>query len=1450
MNAQLLFQCLVRCLFLGIWLSLPATILGQAINPGLVAEIWPLEQKVEEGSRGSLEILRGQPAPENMKTVKVDNLEIPARDEQSLVRVRGVIVAPESSLYAFVINGYDNAELWIEDPELGEWKLAQRERNPIKRGGSIKMEAAVPRRFEFWTKGQRAMSVGWNSVKLEANESKRVIVDEAILAPPHVRGVQSVAGERHGNGLRDEWKKRWGLDVSSEDGPNGPWGDPDGDGVLNWQEQRAGTDPLTADANGKAGLVRWEIWRKVDGHYPFDLTRSVRFPKEPTEVRFLHRLEIPGGTGNDYGSRVRGLIKAPQTGDYTFMITADDTAELWLGETSSALSRKQIARVERAGGQSSVPGKFVRRSERSEKPLLPEQVSARIALQKGETYYVEILHKQHNQVDHCSVGWIRPGSAEPEIIGADVLVSLPAEAEGSGEEQLPDAWLRSTGLLANGISPEMSAASADPDNDGLTNWEEFKAGTNPLKADAKDTARVSRRITSELWDKLPGNRLQDLVFAPQFPSKPTSSTLVDNMDFSNEGENYGVRIRGYLTAPEDGSYVFSLAGNDACSLFLAESEEKFSKHLIAQITRETAWRSFGKDLSQSSERITLKAGKKYYIEILYKRGIQPAGTVTPFDHASVAWEYSGRPRTVISADYLSPYQSDPRDFDDDDLPDEWEKRHGLDPNDASGVNGAWGDPDGDWLENFREFQAGLNPKIADVENTPGFALWECWADTVTTKVVDLKASPAFPLKPTQRKWVTSLEGPQRLANFYGSRLRAYLIPPITGDYTFAIAGDNSCQLWLSTTDKKYSKQHIASVQKWTGRRSWYEEPGQISRSIRLEAGKRYFVEVLHVQGTKEDHASVAWTLPGKGYFEVIRDKAIAGFVRDPNDLDDDDLPDDWEKANNFPTDVANGDQDTDKDGLTNREELNLGTNPHLADTDGDGVSDFDEVRLYHSNPLRIDASPAVKLSDLPLAGYRALPGDWSQMPDGVLRSVGRRGAVDLVFDLEKAGVYLLEIQAVARSSDAYTPSIPLIARVDGVEIGRAEVGAGGSRNRWLTTWLSSGKHTVTIDNRNVRSGLILEVSAVSLYQHVGKDENRNGTPDWLDQLFQRDSRFDMLSFDSAISPACMEGVARTPDDVRISTAAGDLKIQAGLAGRWFANLPLEPSGDTKIIAIFENGSLREEQTLRWVATDLFSAPKSLRVRVGDSLKITAVPPGTETSKNPADLTRDGVALGSASADAPVVVKFERAGTVTLAASFKTNRETLSVAVKVEVIGADFGRPFSVASGNPRLWDLLNVSHALLVEADRGLSMEEMDRQPPKSRRFRVNYPTGQSGAPRVVARLWKEGPIAAAATVNAFRFVPSTITGDHQIVDVLADGTRVVEVRYVIDGPVPADLSVWLQLYVTDAVFENGNAWYELTAADFDAKGEATILIYKAPGNGNPIVCHWIRPYFKDHLSD
>src|SRR5713101_2814930 len=69
----------------------------------------------------------------------------------------------------------------------------------------------------------------------------------------------------------------------------------------------------------------------------------------------------------------------------------------------------------------------------------------------------------------------------------------------------------------------------------------------------------------------------------------------------------------------------------------------------------------------------------------------------------------------------------------------------------------------------------------------------------------------------------------------------------------------------------------------------------------------------------------------------------------------DGIPDDWKIAHHLdPHDPALAGEDPDQDGLTNLEEYQHGTDPNNPDTDGDGLSDGDEVHKYHTDPLNPD----------------------------------------------------------------------------------------------------------------------------------------------------------------------------------------------------------------------------------------------------------------------------------------------------------------------------------------------------------------------------------------------------------------------------------------------------------------------------------------------------------------
>jgi hypothetical protein len=82
--------------------------------------------------------------------------------------------------------------------------------------------------------------------------------------------------------------------------------------------------------------------------------------------------------------------------------------------------------------------------------------------------------------------------------------------------------------------------------------------------------------------------------------------------------------------------------------------------------------------------------------------------------------------------------------------------------------------------------------------------------------------------------------------------------------------------------------------------------------------------------------------------------AAAPPAKPKADRDADGLPDKWEKRYGLSLRRKQGGRDQDRDGLGNRDEYRLGTNPRYRDTDNDRLLDGDEVPTGH-DPLDRDS---------------------------------------------------------------------------------------------------------------------------------------------------------------------------------------------------------------------------------------------------------------------------------------------------------------------------------------------------------------------------------------------------------------------------------------------------------------------------------------------------------------
>ncbi len=181
--------------------------------------------------------------------------------------------------------------------------------------------------------------------------------------------------------------------------------------------------------------------------------------------------------------------------------------------------------------------------------------------------------------------------------------------------------------------------------------------------------------------------------------------------------------------------------------------------------------------------------------------------------------------------------------------------------------------------------------------------------------------------PTFVDAVAALEVPPSNPNQdqFGQFIRGWLLPPVTGAYTFWIASDDGSELWLSTDADPANVSRIAWVTGWTSFRQWIKYPEQQSAPVLLATNRHYYFEVYQRESGGGDHLSVAWTRPDAApdAREIIAVPHLSADGRLLTDL---------EGGPSLVFRVVHQHQDSDGDGLTDYEELLLGLNPALAST--------------------------------------------------------------------------------------------------------------------------------------------------------------------------------------------------------------------------------------------------------------------------------------------------------------------------------------------------------------------------------------------------------------------------------------------------------------------------------------------------------------------------------------
>jgi glucose/arabinose dehydrogenase len=335
------------------------------------------------------------------------------------------------------------------------------------------------------------------------------------------------------------------------------------------------------------GNITRDFWSNITGTTIADVPVNTT----PTSTSLLTVFEGPSNIADHYGSRIRGYICPPETGNYIFWIASDNGSELWLSTTSNPVDKVKIA---------SVPSWTKQR----EWTKYPAQQSAAINLTANTKYYIEAIHREGIEGDHLSVGWQLPGGTKERpipgsrlsqyIINTPPSVTITAPKNGTVYSNPANITINANAASSGGSITKVEFFQGTTKiGEDLTapysfTWTNVTTGNYALKAVANDNAgsKSDSAIVNITVASCPTPVITasgPLTMCSGSVTLSTSTAAGNSYQWKKDGVNIDAATNASYTANAAGEYQVRVI-QGSCISWSAPATVKIKNGLSASIT--------------------------------------------------------------------------------------------------------------------------------------------------------------------------------------------------------------------------------------------------------------------------------------------------------------------------------------------------------------------------------------------------------------------------------------------------------------------------------------------------------------------------------------------------------------------------------------------------------------------------------------------------------------------------------------------------------------------------------------------------------------------------------------------------------------------------------------------------------------------------------------------------